>query len=335
MTLPKTMKALRLREFKGLKSLELQDIPVPSLKPDEILIKVEASPINPSDDLFCEGLYNIPVSLPITPGFEGSGLVVAAGSSYMARRLMGKWVASATQRGDGFWAEYVKVRALEAMPFNPAVLSPDQAAMSFVNPLSALALIEPLIKGHHRAMVQTAAASQLGRMIARLAKRYNVPVIHCVHRKELIQTLTELGAKHVLLTTDQDFVAKLRDLAASLNATYAIDAVGGTMTGQLADALPNHSTIAVYGALAKEAVAVDPGAFIFKNQKVEGFWLGTALAKKSYLSQFMFIWRAKANLTGDLTSSISQTVPLAKLPELAKSGLGPASAGKIILKPFT
>jgi NADPH:quinone reductase-like Zn-dependent oxidoreductase len=219
------------------------------------------------------------------------------------------------------------------MPFDPEAISPEQAAMSFVNPLSAMALIEPLIKGQHKAMVQTAAASQLGRMIARLAKRYDVQVIHCVHRKELVPFLSELGAKHVLVTTDKDFVEKLRDLSTSLNATYAIDAVGGALTGQLADALPNHSTIAVYGALAKEAVAVDPGAFIFKNLKVEGFWLGTFLSKKSFLSQFLFIWRAKQNLRGDLTSSVTRTIPLASLPELASSGLGPASAGKTILKP--
>jgi NADPH:quinone reductase-like Zn-dependent oxidoreductase len=331
--LPRTMKALRLHQYQGIKSLRIEDVPLPLLGNDEILIKVAASPINPSDDLFCEGLYKIPVSLPMTPGFEGAGTVVAAGSSFMAKRLMGKWVASATQRGDGFWAEYVKVRALEAMPFDPEAISPEQAAMSFVNPLSAMALIEPLIKGQHKAMVQTAAASQLGRMIARLAKRYDVQVIHCVHRKELVPFLSELGAKHVLVTTDKDFVEKLRDLSTSLNATYAIDAVGGALTGQLADALPNHSTIAVYGALAKEAVAVDPGAFIFKNLKVEGFWLGTFLSKKYFLSQFLFIWRAKQNLRGDLTSSVTRTIPLASLPELASSGLGPASAGKTILKP--
>lgn len=333
MALPKTMKALRLNEYQGLKSLKVEDLPLPSLEEDEILIKVAASPINPSDDLFCEGLYKIPVSLPMTPGFEGAGTVVATGKSFMAKRLMGKWVASATQRGDGFWAEYVKVRALEAMPFDPKVLPPEQAAMSFVNPLSAMALIEPLNKGKHRAMIQTAAASQLGRMIARLAKRHNLTVIHCVHRKELIPVLTELGAKHVLVTTDKDFVQKLRDLSTSLSATYAVDAVGGPLTGQLADAMPNHSTIAVYGALAKEAVAVDPGAFIFKNQKIEGFWLGTFLSKKSFLSQFLFVWRVKQNLKGDLTSSVTRTIPLASLPELAAAGLGPASAGKTILKP--
>ena len=333
MTLPQKMKALRLHQFSGIKSLKLEDVPLPKLARDEILIKVAASPINPSDDLFCEGLYKIPASLPVTPGFEGSGVVVAAGSSFMARRLVGKWVASATQRGDGFWAEYVKVRALEAMPFDPKVLAPEQAAMSFVNPLSAMALIEPLMKGQYKAMVQTAAASQLGRMIARLAKRHNATVIHCVHRKELVAVMTELGAKHVLVTTDKDFVPKLRELCASLNATYAIDAVGGTLTGQLADALPNHSTIAVYGALAKEAVAVDPGSFIFKDQTVQGFWLGTFLAKKSFLTQFLFIWRAKQNLTGDLASSITRTISLSTLPNLAASGLGPASAGKTILKP--
>ena len=333
MSIPQSMKSLRLHHYHGLKNLQLEESPLPKLERDEILIKVAASPVNPSDELFCDGLYKIPVSLPFTPGFEGSGVVVATGNSFMARRLAGKWVAAATQRGDGFWAEYAKVKAIEAMPFDPKVLTPEQAAMSFVNPLSAMVLIEPLLKGRHKAMVQTAAASQLGRMITRLATRYNVNVIHCVHRKELIPILTDLGAKNVLVSSDPDFVSKLRDLAASLQATYAIDAVGGPLTGQLAEALPNHSTITVYGALAGEVVSVDPGAFIFKDQRVEGFWLGNALAKKSYLSQFLFVLRAKANLTGDLTSIISRIIPLTDLPNLAASGLGPASEGKIILKP--
>lgn len=330
---PETMQALRLYSFNGLKSLVLESLPTPELAADEILIKVAASPVNPSDDLFCDGLYKIPANLPITPGFEGAGLVVAGGKSWMARRLVGKWVAAATQRGDGFWAEYVKVRAMEALPFNPVELPPENAAMSFVNPLSAMALIEPVVNGQHRAMVQTAAASQLGRMIARLARKHGFPVIHCVHRGELIPVMTDLGATHVLDTSDPDFVPRLSEISMSLGADYAIDAVGGVLTGRLAEALPNHSRIVVYGALAKEAVTVDPGAFIFKDQRIEGFWLGNALRKKSLLMQFMFLRRAKASLIGDLSSSIAQTVPLAKFPEFVAGGLGSASKGKIIIKP--
>jgi len=327
------MSVLRLLKFEGLKSLKVEEISIPKLERDEVLIKVEASPINPSDELFCDGLYKIPVTLPFTPGFEGAGIVVATGKSYFARRLMGKWVASATQRHDGFWAEYVKVRALEAMPFNPAILTPEQAAMSFVNPMSALALIEPVIKRRHRAMVQTAAASQLGQMIARLARRHRVPIIHCVHRKELISILKNIGAEHVLLTTASEFTSELNRLTHALGATYAIDAVGGTLTGQLAEALPPQSTITVYGALARQPVSIDPGSFIFKDLRVEGFWLGHALAKKSPLSQLALLWRAKSNLKTDLASTIASTVKLADFPQLASGKMGPASKGKTIIKP--
>ena len=76
-----------------------------------------------------------------------------------------------------------------------------------------------------------------------------------------------------------------------------------------------------------------PRGLFFKDQRVEGFWLGTALAKKSYLSKISFVWRAKGNATGDLSSKINRTVPLTELPSIAASGLGPASEGKIILKP--
>ncbi len=333
MNLPREMSALRLHHYHGVKSLKLEKIPVPRLEKDEVLIKVAASPVNPSDQLFCDGLYRIPTTLPVTPGFEGAGVVVLTGTSFAAKRLAGKWVASAAQSRDGFWAEYVKVKALQALPFNPSLIAPEQAAMSFVNPLSAIALLEPILKGHHKAMVQTAAASQLGQMIARLAKRHNATVIHCVHRKELVPVLTNLGAEHILVTTDSDFIEQLRHLSSNLNATYAIDAVGGNLTGQLAEAMPSHSTITVYGALANEAVAVDPGSFIFKDQKIIGFWLGNTLSSKSLLSRLLLIWRAKSNLSGDLASSVHRIIPLEQLPGIAASGLGHASLGKTIVRP--
>jgi NADPH:quinone reductase len=332
-SLPATMFALRLHKFDGLKSLRLEEVSVPKLERDEVLIKVAASPINPSDELFCDGLYKIPACLPFTPGFEGSGVVVENGGSFFARRLMGKWVAAATQRQNGFWAEYVKVKAWETLSFDPNSLTPEKAAMSFVNPLSAMALIEPMTQGRHRAMIQTAAASQLGRMIARLAKRHNIPIIHCVHRKELIPVLKNLGAEHVLLSTSSHFASELGKLAHDLKATYAIDAVGGPMTGQLAEAMPHHSTITVYGALARQPVSIDPGSFIFKDLRVEGFWLGEVLSKKSLMSQAIFMWRAKSDLNDGLSSKISRTIALRNLPQIIPSGLGLASDGKIIIKP--
>ena len=333
MNLPQNMTALRLETFSGLSGLKVKTLPLPELDADEILLKVLASPINPSDGLFCEGLYQVPVTFPVTPGFEGAGVVVATGSSFLARRLMGQHVASATQAGDGFWAEYVKVKATQAMKFDPSKISPELASMSFVNPLSALALIEPVTDGMHRAMVQTAAASQLGQMVLRLAQKYGLTVIHCVHREELRDKLLSQGAKFVLNTSDKDFSEKLRDLAALHKATYAIDAVGGVLTGQLADAMPKHSTITVYGALSQQAVQIDPGAFIFKDQKIEGFWLGHALSKKSPLGRAMFFLKVKSLLQTELTSHVARKIPLKELPSIAKEGLGKASTGKNLIVP--
>src|SRR5215469_7533716 len=141
--IPATMRAVQLRAYDG-QSFAIAELPVPRPGPGQVLVRVAASPINPSDQMFIRGLYGFRKSLPAIPGFEGSGTVVEAGSGMMARFLKGRRVACAA--GDphvvgGLWAEYLVTSAQLCVPLSKQV-DMEQGATMLVNPLTAWALIE-------------------------------------------------------------------------------------------------------------------------------------------------------------------------------------------------
>src|SRR5262249_2346285 len=145
MALPASMRAVQLLAYDGQPdSLSFARVPVPSPGPGEVLIKMAASPINPSDLMFVRGLYAFKKPLPAIPGFEGSGTVVASGGGIMARMLAGKRVACAAadpKIAGGTWAEYLVTSAMLCVPLSKS-LDLDQASMMLVNPLSAWALVQ-------------------------------------------------------------------------------------------------------------------------------------------------------------------------------------------------
>jgi NADPH:quinone reductase-like Zn-dependent oxidoreductase len=329
------MRAALLEEFSGPAGIRVVDLPVPTPRRGEILVKVICSPVNPSDVLYCCGKYSSPPRLPIVPGFEGCGTVVASGGGWLANRLVGSRVAGAVQSGQGFWAEYVVLKAIEALPM-PADVSDESAASAFVNPLTALGLARPVIKGRHRAMIHTAGASQLGRMLIRLSRRYRFPLINIVHREPLVAELKEAGATHVLDSSRTDFAESLTALARDLRATWAADAVAGSMTGTLAACMPQGSTIAVYGVLSGSESMVNPGDLIFRGQTVTGYWVSREFQDRSPLGLLRisrFLRSARRLLTSDLQSHAQAHVPLAdiatRLPDLLTS----TSKGKIYIRP--
>lgn len=331
MTIPSHMRALQLHEFAGPGSIRLVEKAVPTLGPRQVLVAVRASPVNQSDILFCEGRYSAPSRLPITPGFEGCGVVVKAGS-WRGRWLVGRRVACGTQAGDGLWAEYAVVPVQNCLPL-PRQVDDEQGACAIVNPVTAWALFEPLRRGTQRAMVQTAAASQLGRMILRLSQRYRRPVIHIVHRPGLVDLLRQLGAEHVLDSSTPDFAARLRAAIAALKPTYAIDAVGGPLAGQLLEALPRDSTLVLYGALSGQSFEVSPGHMLFTHQRLEGFHLASWLQARNLTSRLLEMFRVRRLLGRELRTEIAVRTSLADAPAVLATQLQNHSKGKILILP--
>ena len=329
------MRAAMLEDFSGPAGIRVVEIPVPTPRRGEVLVKVICSPANPSDVLYCSGKYSSPPKLPVVPGFEGCGLVVSSGGGWEANRLLGRRVAGAVQSGQGFWAEYVVLKAVEALPM-PAEVSDESAGSSFVNPLTALGLARPVIKGRHRAMIHSAGASQLGRMLIRLSRRHRFPLINIVHRESLVAELRAEGAEHVLDSGRADFQESLTSLARELGATWAADAVAGKMTGILAACMPSGSTIAVYGVLSGNESTVNPGDLIFRGQTVTGYWLSSEFQDRSPLGLLRisrFLGSARKLLTSDLQSRAQAHVSLedisTKLPTLLES----TTKGKIYIRP--
>jgi len=261
-------------------TVKIAERTVPDLRSDQVLVRVWGSPINPSDRLFCKGVYGTRAKSPTVPGFEGVGTVVASGSSFLARRLLRKRVSGAVQGQEGFWSEYVVLPAKQCLVLSDSV-SNETAACAFVNPLTALALMEPIQKKKFRSLVQTGAASQLGRMVYRLCEKQKIPSIHVVHRAELKELLLREGYQEVLDSSSSSFESELALKTKKYGVRYALDAVAGNMTQKLAEALPEKSEIVVYGILSGKNCEVSPGDLIFKGISLKGFWLSHWLQSKN------------------------------------------------------
>jgi NADPH:quinone reductase-like Zn-dependent oxidoreductase len=266
------MKALVLNKFGDPPALEYTDVQVAKPARDEVLIKVAVAPINPSDLILLGGRNPFPRQLPLIPGFEGSGTVIESGGGAIADQLVTRNVACrAISDGNGTWAEYVVTKAERCIPLEPAV-SLQQGAMMLVNPLTAWAFMHRVRETGHKAAIQTAAASALGQMIIKLATKSNLPLINVVRSQKQADDLRRLGAEHILNSSKDDFPGQLRQLAQSLNATVAFDAVAGDLCNVILAALPNGSELWSYGGLSNEPCKIDPMVLIYQNKAVKGFW---------------------------------------------------------------
>jgi NADPH2:quinone reductase len=249
MSVPATMRQIRsLVTADGRIEVRLVDVPVPVPGPDEVLFRVEATPINPSDlgtlfgaadldDLRVEGPDA--VSAPVAPaglaamaqrvgsalvvGNEGAGTVVAVGSSAKAQALLGRTVAAF---GGGMYAEYRCV-PVDACLELPAGTPARDGASCFVNPLTALGMVETMRLEGHTGLVHTAAASNLGRMLVRICVADGVPLVNVVRSAAQAAELRALGATHVCDSSAPTYVDDLTAALVDTGATIAFDAIGG------------------------------------------------------------------------------------------------------------
>ncbi|MDT0583657.1 MULTISPECIES: zinc-binding dehydrogenase [Alteromonadaceae] len=233
----------------GELTVALKERDVAPLKPHEVLVKIEAAPINPSDmwpmfgpaDLR-EGVFHeaenkltapvassmlkrigsrIDQELPI--GNEGAGTVVAAGDSPQAQALMGKTVGVLS---GATYSEFCTVPVQACILHNEGTTA-KQAASSFVNPLTALSMVETMRREGHSALVHTAAASSLGIMLNKICLQEGIDLVNIVRKPEQVTILKKLGAKHVLNSTADSFKQDLYKAIEETGATLAFDAIGG------------------------------------------------------------------------------------------------------------
>ena len=332
MTIPSMMKAVVLYEYAAPAGLRIEEVPTPIPGPGQVLVEVAASPINPSDLAFIAGNYVPRPEPPTRPGLEGSGTVVAAGRGAMGRYLNRRRVAFVASTKSGAWAEYVVVPHRLALPLGGQV-SLQAGAMSVVNPLTALAFFEMTRSAGSRAVVNTAAAGALGRMIDRVLSSEGIEVINVVRRPEQVEALAAGGADIVLDTSSANFDDEYKEVCHEHGADLALDAIGGTLTRRLLAGLPRGSTVVVYGGLSEQAAQAEIGDLVFAGKTVTGFWLTRWLPERNPI-QILRLWRKVQRLIGDsLGSEVRATYPLDRIMDAISSYQSEMSAGKVLLTP--
>lgn len=265
MSTPLPATALQLRSLirrSGELEITLAEVPVPQPAADEVLVRIEATPMNPSDlgllfgagDLSAArytGSARQPVVTAPVPqagmvgmagrmdqslsvGNEGAGVVVRTGSSAAAKALMGKTVAL---MGGSMYAQYRVARSEDCLVLHEGQTAA-QGASCFINPMTALGMVETLRREGHSALVHTVGASNLGQMLNRLCLKESIGLVNIVRKPEQEALLRSQGAVHVCNSSAPDFVQALNDAVAATGATLAFDAIGGgALAGQILQAM--------------------------------------------------------------------------------------------------
>lgn len=272
--------ALRMSEAQ----FSIAELPIFPPARNQVLIKVEAAAVNPSDYGACRAVGGEPRVV----GNECSGTVVAVGGGISTIGLLGREVfCLAMSSGRGAYAEFACAEA--GMTWTvPSGVAVEDACGFFVNPFTAYAILEEAKARKQKYLIHTAAASVLGQMLAKASRIYGVTVVHIVRRQEQAALLRDLGEKHVLVhkggdmeTDDPDFWAALRKLIQDHSISIAFDALAGAMPGLLSAALPPRSTVFVYGRLASNFVDGLPATdMIYEDKQVTGFLVMTSLARR-------------------------------------------------------
>lgn len=301
----------------GVLELSLVDVPVPTPGDEEVIVRIEATPINPSDlgllvggaDMStarATGTTERPVIIADVPppgmkamagrmdqslalGNEGAGTVVAAGSSPAAQALLGKKVAVL---GGEMYAEYRCLHVMQCMQL-PDDASARDGASCFVNPLTSLGMTETMRMEGHKALIHTAAASNLGQMLNKICIADGIDLVNIVRKPEQEKILRDIGAKYVVNSSSDTFMEDLIDAIAATGATLAFDAIGGgPLAGQILIAIEAaamrgkeysrygsdiNKQVYIYGRLDLSPTLIPPGVGMSWNA---GGWLLTPFLGK-------------------------------------------------------
>lgn len=352
----------------GELTLELADVPIPAPGADEVLIRIEATPVNPSDLGVLLGPADpaqarreggktvIALSPPalkaaarrvgrtLTVGNEGAGQVIAAGEN--AQALVGRRVAALA---GGMYAQHRLVRAADALVLPDDVSAADGAA-AFVNPLTVLAMVETMRLEGHAALVHTAAASNLGQMLVKVCAEDQVPLVNIVRRQEQAELLRGLGARHVCDSSAATFDDDLRAAIAATGATLAFDAIGGgrmasrILSAMEAVAVERTTEFSVYGSDTPKQVYVygvlDPSPTeltrTFGMTWDVGGWLMPPILRRLGLARTAQLRdRVLAGLKTTFASSYSREIALAELldPEVLVACTRKGTGDKMLINP--
>ncbi len=325
------MKVVRFASF-GIPHLVAECVEMPDLGPpaeDEVIVDVEAFPINPADLLTLSGRYAVKPPLPATPGAEGVGRVAAAGSAVSHVRPGARVLLLSREN----WTEQRKVKAEQVLKL-PEAVDVLQLAMLKVNPATALLMLREYVEltpGDW--VIQDAANSGVGANLIRLAKSGGIKTVNVVRREALIEPMRAIGADIVVLDGD-DLARRVKTQTHGAEIRLAIDAIAGDICLRLADCLVDGGVIVNYGMLSGRPCVLAPEQLVFKGITLTGFWLATRLNRMSYEKKAaLYADLAQRAADGSLHVNIEAVYPIDDIKTALEHAEREGRDGKILVTP--
>jgi NADPH:quinone reductase-like Zn-dependent oxidoreductase len=310
--------------------IELHSVSEPALGSEDVLISMEAAPLNPSDFLLVRGLYGIRPALPFAVGAEGVGRVTQTGSKVDAA-LHGKRVMILPTYEQGTWADRVVVPVRNIVPMSEEA-DPRQLSMIGINPATAYLLLNryvDLTAGDW--IAQTAANAAMGQYVIALAKRAGVKTLNVVRRQEAAEQVRQWGGDLVVLQGD-DLHKDVEEALDGTKLTLVLDTVGGTPAGELAKSLKSGGSIVVYALQSGQFPVFSPD-FLFRGLSLHGFWLANWLRTAPH-AEIEEIYQKLGQLVADgsLSAAVERVYPLDQFKEAFERSLKPNRSGKILFE---
>lgn len=336
--------------------LRVADVPLPEPGPGEVRVRMLLSPVNPSDFNMIRGTYNEAmrkllwnrgkadaamsadpgglrpaIILPHTPGGDGVGIVEKAGAGFLAKRLVGKRVAVIPGR-QGNWREFNVVPARQAIPVGDD-MPLEQAAAFFINPVTAYALTREVLRVPRGAwLLQTAAGSQVGRMVVRLGKTFGFKTINVVRRSDQRDALTSLGADAVIATDKQDIAEEVARLTGGRGVPFALDCVGGASFSQVLTCLAPRGKLVTYGTLSGEPATFSPRDVMTPLATIEGFFLPQWMLTRTLVKKITVLRAVKKLVrAGVLVSDVGEIFAIDRVQDAVRAAQN-GRGGKVFLR---
>src|ERR1700758_4730596 len=311
--------------------IELNTVSEQALGQEDVLISMEAAPLNPSDFLFVRGMYGVRPTFPSPVGAEGIGRVAKIGSRVEVA-LRGKRVLILPTYEQGTWADQVVAPARNLVPMSDKA-DPMQLSMIGINPATAYLLLNRYVSLMPGDWIgQTAANSAMGQYIIALAKLAGVKTLNVVRRKEAAQQVRQWGGDHVVLQGD-NLPKEIEEALDGKKLSLVLDTVGGTPVGELAKSLKPAASIVVYALQSGQFPAISPGDLIYRGLSLHGFWLINWM-RNAPPTEIQEIYQKLGDLVADgsLAAAVDHVYPLDQFKEAFKQSLQSNRSGKILFK---
>src|SRR5258707_348411 len=311
--------------------IKLNTVSEPVLGQEDVLVSMEAAPLNPSDFMLVRGMYGIGPSFPFSVGAEGVGRIDKVGWKVDVA-LQGKGVLILPTYEQGTWADQAVVPVPNIVPMSDEA-DPLQLSMIGINPTTAYLLLNRYVSLMPGDWIgQTAANSAMGQYIIAVAKLARVKLLNVVRREEAAEQVRQWEGDRVVLEGD-NLLKNIEEALDGKKLSLALDSLGGAPVGELAKSLKPGGSVVIYGIQSGQFPAMPPKEFIYRGLSLHGFWLINWI-RNAPRTEIEEIYQKLGDLVADgsLSAALEHVYPLDQFKEAFKQSLKSNRSGKILFK---